>query len=337
MKSNEKIVEDFKSLSIVDLIEKYLENYTLDIRNILKTLNFRVLVIILIICKYNLNLNTFIENNNEFIKKIFTPNDLNNNEIKYAFEGFNSAFNMFVNFDFISINNKEEYLINNFLNTTKTHYRNITAMYNFVTFLSLIKNEKVTDYIEKYGLEKLIFIELLFNYTKDFNTQGLTIFSFTGDIYKEFPLLIKNLNKEGYEGIVVNYLNNQLNIKNEGIQNEIVKCIKNIFKYLNNDVNDDKNILIYLCNYFNYNNLTEIIDFVAQNIDKTVVEDCNEIYNEFEKNDNFGAYKKGCCYDIGGNKCKNFQVNNGYCLCNETFKKYLKYKNKYLLLKNKLI
>lgn len=337
MISSEILIEDLKILSAGELIHKYLGHYEIEIVNILNKIKTKSLIIILIVCKYDLDLNTFIKNNNEFIKIIFTPNDLSNEQIKFAFISFYTTFNMFIDFDFISISDKEKYLIKNFVNTGKTNYRNITEMYNFVIFIKSISNEIINSYIIKYGLQKFTFIMLLFNYTKDFKTEGLSIFSFTGNIYKEFPLLIKNLINEESEGIVANFLNNQLNIKNEGIHNEIVKCIENVFKYLNDDIKDVKNLLITLCNYFNYNKLSKLIESITPEIDQIDVENCNEIYNEFEINDNFGSFNKGCCYDINGIKCKNYQVSDGFCLCNnETLKKYLKYKRKYLLLKNKL-
>lgn len=152
-------------------------------------------------------------------------------------------------------------------------------------------------------------------------------------LISQYPKILKlyNIYPQKKEIIIIEFL--EYLCKNN--VNEIDDIIKNYFQttIYKETINELKfKIINILLDYYHYENLKKyniLIDTINE-------ENCDNFYKLKEDNLEYGLFNSKCCYDIVGNKCSDFTIENNVCFCNSYKKKYVKYKNKYIKLKNSI-
>jgi len=344
-----ELIKDIDRLRLDELIEKYITpKYTIfgDLR--LRNVN-KILVIILAINNLQLDINQFIKSGT--IEKYITPKDLSEGVIYSICFEVQLYFEIFISWDFISLEDKISYINDNFENTksvnVKTFYYHVTHFTSFIEKINEILSIEIEDFIRINRLNKFILLLDFFLYNKDFTVSGLIFFDSL-----DIPSIREKFRSYGKDKqiSIVEYFDSLLDFSKDSFQPDFIHEIILIFEYIYKrlyitDYSKYINTLSYLFRRFNCTNLIKIIESIERKIEEAskieIVEDCKKIYEKLIKKDVYGEFEQGCCHDINGIECKNFIVDeNGLCLCQTPAiygKKYLKYKQKYLTIKKHIL
>ena len=320
---------DIKKLSNNELAIKYLTNvYDYNIFEQLKK-SYRLLIIILIANILNIDTKTFIKNNFEHLQKLIQEQSY---IVSYLFNDFNIIFNNFIQNDIISHEDKISYIQRNFevnsTNNQKTFLYHATHFINFIENLLLIldvSSNVPKNFITKYNLLNFHNIFIKFMDAKDFHIEFNTFYS-----RLDIPLLKRHFRENIQTQNLMVFLNSVPD--DSKYDEEIIKLFTLFYSQFEGEIEDFNDLCMFLFNHYEYNRLLKIAPFV---IETERIEDCQAIYTELEDNAYYGTHERGCCFDINGEKCTNYEMFEGACLCKQPQErqKYLKYKKKYLLLK----